>query len=109
MQEVDSELRALMEAKGLDQITLARRAKVSQASVSRALKGGTRRRRGRAYVRLFNYIQQHRRQGAFGGLDKERVHEAIDRIWDASKAHADAVVKVVEALEGLRTSQITEE
>jgi transcriptional regulator with XRE-family HTH domain len=99
MQEVDSGLRALMQAKGLDQTAVARLAKVSQATVSRALKGGTPKRRGKAYMRLCNYIQEQQRKGMFPILNKDRVHEAINRIWDASKLHADAIAKVVEALD----------
>jgi transcriptional regulator with XRE-family HTH domain len=109
MQEVDSDLRTLMKAKGLNQTRLARLARVSQASVSRALKGDARQRRGGAYIRLFNYIQKQARHEALGDLDKERVHEAIDRIWDVSKAHAAAVAKVIQALDEFRSSQIKEE
>jgi len=99
MQEVDSELRALMYALGLDQIDVARRARVSQATVSRALKGGAPKRRGRAHLRLCIYIQQQRNKGMSSTLNKSQVHEAINRIWSVSKLHADAVAKLVEALD----------
>jgi hypothetical protein len=99
MQEVDSEIRALMQAMRLDQAGISRRAKVSQATVSRALKGGAPKRRGRAYLRLCNYIQEQRRKGMFSNFDRSQVHEAINRIWDVSKLHADAVARVVEALD----------
>jgi len=93
---VGSEIRAFMEAKGLDQTTLAKRVKVSQASVSRALKDSARKRRGKAYLRLCIYMQQQNRRRVFDRLDRERMHEAIDHIWDVSEAHADAVAKVVQ-------------
>ena len=109
MQDLDSELRAFMAEKGLDQVDLAKRAKVSQASVSRVLNGGTQKRRGRAFLRLCKYIQKQREQGTFQASDKERVHELVDLIWGASKAHAKAVTKVVDALNGLRTPQTTGE
>src|SRR5581483_7174498 len=99
MQEVDSDLRALMEALRLNQTAVSREAQVSQATVSRALKGGVRVRRGRGYIRLCNYIQKQRDKGMFPKTGNSHVHEAIDRIWSASKLHADAVAKVVEALD----------
>jgi DNA-binding LacI/PurR family transcriptional regulator len=86
----------------LNQTTMAKRAGVSQATVSRVLTGATRQRQGRAYIKLCNYIhQQNRRTGAVRAK-KEDVLQAIDRIWDTSQAHATAVVKVIDALDGLR-------
>jgi transcriptional regulator with XRE-family HTH domain len=99
MQEVDSELRALMQAKKLDQAGVARRSKVSQATVSRALMGGAPKRRGKAYLRLCKYIQEQKTKNMFPTLDRSQVHEAINRIWEASKLHADAIAKVVEAMD----------
>lgn len=106
---MDSELRAVMEAKGLDQTELARLAQVSQATVSRVLRGGVRKRRGRAYLRLCNYIHQQTQQQMFPTISRERVHEAIDRIWDASRTHAEAIMRIVDALDRLRTSRMKEE
>jgi hypothetical protein len=54
-------------------------------------------------------MQQQNRRRVFDRLDRERMHEAIDHIWDVSEAHADAVAKVVQALDELRLSRMKEE
>jgi transcriptional regulator with XRE-family HTH domain len=109
MQENDSELLAFMTAKALNQAQIAKRARVSQATVSRALKGGARKRRGSAYIRLFTYIHKENRRAGVAHANKDEVLQAFDRIWDASHAYAVAVAKVINALDGLRPSQIEEE
>jgi transcriptional regulator with XRE-family HTH domain len=102
MQEADSELLAFMKAKGLNQAQIARRARVSQASVSRALKGSARKRLGKAHTRLFNYIQKENRRAGTIHADKDQVLQAFNRIWGASQAHAAAVAQVIDALDALR-------
>src|SRR5579883_2503369 len=102
MQGCDSELRALMEAKGLNQTAIAKRAKVSQATVSRVLKGSARQRQGRAYVRLCNYIHQQKVRVGLVRAKKEQVLQALDRVWDTSQAHAAAFAQVINALDDLR-------
>jgi predicted transcriptional regulator len=109
MQEADSELLAYMTANGLNQIEMARQAKVSQPTISRALKGGLRKRRGKAYIRIFTYIHKKNRRAGVLRVDRNEVLQAFDRVWGASKAHAAAVAKVIDALDGLRPSPMEEE
>jgi predicted transcriptional regulator len=104
MQEVNTALvdvGAYMAAHGLSQTRMAKAAAVSQATVSRALRGVPER-TGRARSRLFIYIHEEmRRSGTVHG-PKEQVLQAFDRIWGTSDAHASAMAKVIEALDGLR-------
>ena len=109
MQEIGSELLAFMKARGLNQGQIAKRARVSQASVSRALQGGALHRRGRAHTKLFIYIQKENRRARAVHADRDQVLEAFDRIWDGSEAHAAAVAKVIDALDGLRPLAVKEE
>lgn len=102
MQECDSALRALMEAKRLNQTEIARRIGISQATISRVLKGPARQRQGRAYAKLCNYIHQQNRRARAIRADKDKVLQVLDRIWDTSQAHAVAVARVIDALDGLR-------
>src|SRR5258708_5743063 len=100
MQVVGADLRVFMEEHGLSQSKLARQARVSQATVSRVLKGGARQRVGRGYSRIFSYIQKVRRRGEPSHANKDEVLKAFERIWTASQAHAGAVAKVIDALDG---------
>lgn len=96
MQNVATQLRAFMERNRLSQQQLARSAKVSQATVCRALQGRTI--RGAAKARLFSYAQLE----ADPSSDKTRVAQrliaAFDRIWDRSEMHADALVRIIDTL-----------
>jgi|SRR6185503_7533832 len=89
-----------MDERDLTQEDIARAAKVSQSTVSRALSGAPLR-RGRARVRLFTYanIQEHVEASRAG---PGAVMDAFVRIWDGSPAHADAVAQVVDSLVHLR-------
>lgn len=77
----------------LSQAELAKRAKVSQSTVCRAL-DGVPLRRGRARDRLFRLvgIKDPRAKAT------ERVVAAFQKIWDNTDEHARAVVAVINAL-----------
>lgn len=85
-----------MEERSLTQADVAREASVSQPTVSRALRGVPLR-TGRARDRLLIYSGM----GAAEANGPDRIAAAFQRIWDKTEAHADAVVKVIDALEGL--------
>jgi transcriptional regulator with XRE-family HTH domain len=78
-------------ARGVSQAELARRARVSQATVSRTL-NDTPRRHGEARRRLFKYI--HDQQG--GGLD-QTLTDAVAATWDGSPEHARALASLISA------------
>lgn len=101
MQEAAGKLRAYMDREKLSQTQLARRARVSQATVWRALNGKAER-RGAARRRLFAFvgISEWIVEGVYGPRD--RVIAAFDRIWDRSHAHANAVAGVIDAMADLR-------
>ncbi|MBZ5561682.1 MAG: helix-turn-helix domain-containing protein [Acidobacteriia bacterium] len=102
MQDVSGELREFMAKRGLSQELLARRAGVSQSTVSRALRGGAVR-HSRARHRLMSFARvagPTLDTSTKGGIS--RVVEAFNEIWDGSTAHADAVARVIEAMVGLR-------
>jgi len=103
MQMEPQKLRAFMRARGLTQAALAKQARVSQSTVSRALSKSP-----------LKHSDAHRRLCLYAGLenaiDKDStakginlVHSAFEKIWDGSDAHAVAVAKIIEALGTLRS------
>jgi len=101
MQDVASQLLAFMEAHNLNQATLAKAARVSQPTVSRAL-GRKLLRKGAARNRLFIYAQIKEVRAA-GPKEQavERLVAAFDRIWGRSDVHADAIVRIITKLADL--------
>lgn len=101
MQDVAGRLRAFMDRNGLSQAQLAEKAGVSQPTVSRALSGKGER-RGAARSRLFSYvgISEYPPSGAKAEA-RERVAEAFERVWEHSKALADSIVRITDALADL--------
>ncbi len=92
-------LRSLMQEKRLSQQEIAFHANVSQSTVSRALRGGTKR-QGRGTARLFTYMQNE--IGHEWALDgKDKVVKAFESVWDGSNEHAAAIAKIIKASEGL--------
>jgi transcriptional regulator with XRE-family HTH domain len=108
MQDFSAELRAFMEARGLNQSQVAKSAKVSQATVSRAL---TKRpqRCGRAITGLCIYIRNELDAPKFDERDRNQVVKAFDRIWDGTDVHAAAVARIIDALAGMRRPEDREE
>ena len=109
MQEADSELGAFMKARGWNQTKMAKKARVSQASVSRALKGGVPKRRGRAHLRICNCMHQEKSRKTVDPTDKGKVMQVFERIWGTSQAHADAIARVIQALDGICPPRLKEE
>lgn len=100
MQEADPEaIRAYMKKTGISQTELAVRAGVSQATVSRALAKRPER-SGKAWRKLCTFI--HQLPAAAAGPGQGAVLQAFGRIWDGSEVHAEAIARVIDALEGLR-------
>ena len=95
-------LSAYMRNARLSQVELAKLAGVSQATVSRALRG-TNQKHSDARKKLFTYagLDDH-----YGSSSTARginlLTAAFSKIWDGSDAHALAVAKIIESLYGLR-------
>src|SRR5437867_2825284 len=104
MQDLRVLLNAFMEAENLTQVELAKASNVSQSTVSRALRELPKR-SSKERARLFKYayiqLQPVREVTVVG---KDRVLDALNKIWDCSEAHAAAVAKIIEALEGVLPS-----
>lgn len=94
------DLLTLIQSRRLSQKSIAKAAKVSQASVSRALRGHIER-QGRARTKLFNYIHQELQNEVLSGTGKEKVVKAFENIWDGSEEHAAAIAKIIRASGGL--------
>jgi transcriptional regulator with XRE-family HTH domain len=87
-------IRQYMNEHGLTQRDVAHRAGISQATVSRALKGGALR-HGVARSRLFILIKFNESELISA---RERILTAFDAIWDYSEGQADAVARVIDAI-----------
>lgn len=80
-----------LERSQLSQAELARKAKVSQSTVSRARSTPVAR-HGRARAQLFRYIQKQT------GLElHQAVKEAVAATWDGSDEHAKALAGLISA------------
>lgn len=104
-EETSLKLRELLETRpNLRQEDVAKNAGVSQATVSRALKTGLKR-RTMARDRLFRYIQKELGTHTFNDQGRQKVVDAFGEIWDGSDAHASAIAKIITASKGLRPSR----
>jgi transcriptional regulator with XRE-family HTH domain len=102
MQSASARLQAYMKEKGLTQKELAEITQVSQATVSRALRGEPHR-RGSARDKLFIIAGISELEARPLPRDpRQRVLVAFDQIWDQTDAHADAVAQVIDALGAFR-------
>jgi len=95
------QLLEFMKSRHLSQAIVAKAAKISQSTVSRALKGHFER-QGKAKARLFIYMQQESRADVLRGKGKDKVVNAFQSIWDGSEEHASAIAKIINASKGLR-------
>jgi len=93
-------LRTFMARDGVNQVQVAKNAGVSQATISRALKGSPER-RGKARVRLFTYVRAELARQKHDGQALAEVVRAFEGIWDGSEVHASAVARVIDAMDGL--------
>lgn len=109
MQQEAKLLQDYMRQNGLSQAQLAKEVGVSQSAVSRAI-SGTLHRRGAARRKLFAYagIDDYKCI-KYEGDPRAKVMAAFDRIWDNSKAHADAIARVIQALDGLEPKRMTQQ
>lgn len=89
------QVREYMAQHGIKQRELAIRAKVSQATVSRALSGKILR-RGSARTKLFTFVGISESSGIAD--PRERVIAVFDKIWNHTEVHADAIARVIDAL-----------
>ena len=90
-----------MDRQQLSQAELARLARVSQSTVSRALSGRSLR-RGAARRRLFSYTGIDAwTDTAITTPSRDRVVAGFQRIEQNSKLHADAIAVIIDALAGL--------
>ncbi len=103
MQESNAEtLRQFMAKAGWSQEKLAKKAGVSQPTVSRALARQAAR-NSRARHRLFSFI--HKWRPPARGPGQGIVLQAFERIWDGSEVHANAVARIIDAMQGLKPAE----
>jgi len=95
---IGSLVREFLEVEGINQVELAKRALVSQSTVSRAIAGRSVR-QGAARRKLFSYMQEQAKAAM-----PQPVSRAFRRVWDGSEAHAAALARIIEATESLRPS-----
>jgi transcriptional regulator with XRE-family HTH domain len=86
-------VRRYLETERISQEELAKRAKVSQATVSRALAVKPRR-HGPARAQLFEFI--HKQAGAPARAPAS-VAAAVEEVWDGSEAHEAALAFLIVA------------
>ncbi len=95
-----SDIREFMRREAMSEAALAKRAGVSQSTVSRAI-AGTGVRHGAARSKLFMFI--HNRSSSMPPKKGvQRVVTAFVRIWDRTEEHAAAVARIIDALDDLR-------
>lgn len=95
--DVRTEIEALLKRRGITQAELAKRARVSQPTVSRARRRVPTR-NSSGYARLCTYIQKEMDQLAL----PPPARDALAEIWDGSPAHAEALAALIRAAGDLR-------
>jgi hypothetical protein len=92
-----------MAKEGLNQVQLAKKARVSQSTVSRALDpSASTVRKGAARSKLFIYAGiTEFSDGPELSHGRDKVIEAFYQIWNNTEAHADAIARVMCALADL--------
>src|SRR5712692_1802757 len=99
MQDLVSILNRIMGERGLSRADVAAGAKVSEATVSRILRGKTIG-YGQARKRLFEFATTFD-AATEGEPGTKKVVKAFNRIWDGSDERASAVAKIIVALGAL--------
>jgi transcriptional regulator with XRE-family HTH domain len=93
-----TKLRSLLAESGRSQAEIAQAAGISQSTVSRALSSNSKR-HARARVKLAAYARALMPVNTYLSSDQEKaVVKAFGRIWDGSRAHGEAIVRVIHAL-----------
>ncbi len=96
-----AQLHAIMDTKGINQPKLAKEVGISQSTVSRALREEPKR-LGEAHVKLSAYIRKNERElGLRLSSPRDKVIATIDNVWDNADTLADAIARVIKALEYL--------
>lgn len=90
MQYVDvrSTIQATLAREGISQASLAKRAGVSQSTVSRAMRRIPAK-QSSAHRQLVSYMQNR------GPLEPPPALDALRQIWDGSEAHAAALARLI--------------
>jgi transcriptional regulator with XRE-family HTH domain len=101
--DVPYEIEALLRREGISQAALAKRASVSQPTVSRA-KRRVPVRRSKGYEKLCSYIQQELKAIVLPGT----ARDALAEIWDGSPAHDEALAGLIMASGELRRANSEE-
>lgn len=92
MDDLGSAIRSFLRHEGVDQATLASRAKISQSTVSRAIHRQPQR-NSKAYARLVRFMQQN----AILDAKPDPALDALQDIWDGSAEHAAALASLIHA------------
>ncbi len=91
MTELAREIEALLATEGITQQALAKRAEVSQATVSRA-RNGPPVRIGAAHARLVRFMQQYS-----SSRSPAPAVEVLREVWDGTDQHALALAALLRA------------
>lgn len=99
MQNETTLLKRYMKRNGLSQSALAEAAGVSQATISRALRGNA----GKfsaARERLFTYAEITKTRHAVDAKQgpHEKIIAAFEEVWDNTDSHAEGIATVIQAL-----------
>lgn len=104
MQDVSVALKRVMASKKLSQLSIARESNVSQATISRALRG-EQKRGGRAFSRLAGYLEAQDSEWKMNNTStkmNDDILSAIEEVWDETDVHARQIAVVIRALSGLK-------
>jgi hypothetical protein len=105
MQDIASQLKAVMRERGLSQMRLANEASVSQSTVCRAL-DRIPGRHSAAFERLCNYAGiSHERKDDSMTTGVSVINAAFMSIWDRTDRQAMAIAKIIEDLGNLDPSR----
>jgi transcriptional regulator with XRE-family HTH domain len=92
MRDLPEAVAAYLKRAGISQVELANRARVSQATVSRA-QSGPPGQHGRAQAQLFRYIQSQLSEETL----PPTLTAAVSSAWDRTEEHAEALAALISA------------